>query len=74
MLNKIKDAITNADGTLNGKVLAGLISALILLAQQLLGAFGIEFKGNWDNIQAIFNTILSVLTIIGVVSIPSQKE
>lgn len=74
MLNKIKDAITNADGTLNGKVLAGLISALILLAQQLLGAFGIEFKGNWDNIQAVFNTILTVLTIIGVVSIPSQKE
>lgn len=74
MLNKIKDAITNADGTLNGKVLAGLISALILLAQQLLGAFGIEFKGNWDNIQAIFNTILTVLTIIGVVSIPNQKE
>lgn len=74
MLNKIKDAITNADGTLNGKVLAGLVSALILLAQQLLGAFGIEFKGNWDNIQAIFNTILTVLTIVGVVSIPNQKE
>lgn len=74
MLNKIKGAITNADGTLNGKVLAGLISALVLLAQQILGAFGIEFKGNWENVQAIFNTILTVLTIIGVVSIPNQKE
>lgn len=74
MLNKIKQTITNADGTLNGKVLTGLISALILLAQQVVGVFGIEFKGSWDNIQAIFNTILTVLTIVGVVSIPSQKE
>ena len=73
MLKKIKANITNADGTLNKGVLTGLISSLILLAQQVIKVFGIDFGGNWEDIQNLLNTILSVLVIIGVVSAPKDK-
>jgi len=67
-MEKIKKALQNADGTYNGKVIAGLISLLIVLAQQLLLAFGIKFPGDWNAIVAVVNTILTILGLLGVVS------
>ena len=42
-----KISFKNADGSLNGKLIAGIISLLIVLIQQVLAAFGIKFTGDW---------------------------
>lgn len=67
-MEKIKKALHNADGSYNGKVIAGLISLIIVLAQQLVAAFGIHFTGDWNAIAAVVNTILTILGLLGVVS------
>lgn len=80
MLKKINNALKNADGSYSGKVIAGLLSLLIVLVQQLLAAFGIKFTGDWHAIIAVVNTVLTILGMLGVVSgggvveISNQKE
>lgn len=66
MIKKI--SFKNADGSLNGKLIAGLISLLIVLVQQVLAMFGIKFTGDWKNIVAVINTVLTILGMLGVIT------
>lgn len=68
MLKKLNNSLKNADGSYSGKVIAGLLSLLIVLIQQLFAAFGVKFTGDWNAIAAIVNTVLTILGILGVVS------
>ena len=68
MLKKLNNSLKNADGSYSGKVIAGLLSLLIVLTQQLFAAFGVKFTGDWNAIAAIVNTVLTILGILGVVS------
>ena len=63
-----KISLKNADGSLNGKLIAGLISLLIVLIQQLLAVFGIKFTGDWTSIVAVINTVLTILGMLGVIT------
>ncbi|AVW08981.1 holin [Lactiplantibacillus plantarum] len=63
-----KISFKNVDGSLNGKLIAGIISLLIVLIQQVLAVFGIKFTGDWTNIVAIINTVLTILGMLGVVT------
>ena len=75
-----KISFKNADGSLNGKLIAGIISLLIVLIQQVLFAFGVKFPGDWTSIVAVINTVLTILGMLGVVtdvqtvSAPTIKE
>lgn len=66
MIKKI--SFKNADGSLNGKLIAGIISLLIVLVQQVLAAFGVKFTGDWSAIVAVINTVLTILGMLGVVT------
>jgi uncharacterized membrane protein len=68
MIKKLNNSLKNADGSYSGKVIAGLLSLLIVLIQQLFAAFGIKFTGDWNAIVAVVNTVLTILGILGVVS------
>lgn len=68
MLQKINNALKNPDGSYSGKVIAGLVSLLIVLIQQLFVSFGVKFTGDWNAIIAVVNTVLTILGILGVVS------
>lgn len=68
MLKKLNNSLKNADGSYSGKVIAGLLSLLIVLIQQLFAAFGVKFTGDWNAIVAVVNTVLTILGILGVVS------
>ncbi|MHC6172896.1 phage holin [Lactiplantibacillus plantarum] len=63
-----KISLKNADGSFNGKLIAGIISLLIVLIQQILAVFGIKFAGDWTSIVAVINTILTILGMLGVIS------
>ena len=63
-----KISFKNADGSLNGKLIAGIISLLIVLIQQVLFSFGIKFPGDWTSIVAVINTVLTILGMLGVVT------
>ncbi|MCT0494641.1 holin [Lactiplantibacillus plantarum] len=63
-----KISFKNADGSLNGKLIAGIISLLIVLIQQIFAMFGIKFAGDWGAIVAVINTILTILGMLGVVT------
>lgn len=75
-----KISFKNADGSLNGKLIAGIISLSIVLIQQVLFAFGIKFPGDWTSIVAVINTVLTILGMLGVitdvqtVSAPTVRE
>ncbi|MGY5232870.1 phage holin [Lactiplantibacillus plantarum] len=66
MIKKI--SFKNADGSLNGKLIAGIISLLIVLIQQVLAVFGIKFAGDWSAIIAVVNTVLTILGMLGVIT------
>ncbi|WP_187338206.1 phage holin [Lactiplantibacillus plantarum] len=66
MIKKI--SFKNADGSLNGKLIAGIISLLIVLVQQILAMFGIKFTGDWTSIVAVINTVLTILGMLGVIT------
>ncbi|WCJ50203.1 phage holin family protein [Lactiplantibacillus plantarum] len=53
---------------MNGKLIAGLISLLIVLVQQVFAMFGIKFTGDWTSIVAVVNTVLTILGLLGVVT------
>ena len=63
-----KISFNNADGSLNGKLIAGIISLLIVLIQQVLAVFGIKFAGDWSAIVAVINTVLTILGMLGVIT------
>ena len=63
-----KISFKNADGSLNGKLVAGIISLLIVLIQQVFAMFGIKFTGDWSSIIAVVNTVLTILGMLGVVT------
>ncbi|MGA3270964.1 phage holin [Lactiplantibacillus pentosus] len=66
MIKKI--SFKNADGSLNGKLIAGIISLLIVLIQQIFAMFGIKFTGDWPAIVAVINTVLTILGMLGVIT------
>lgn len=66
MMKKI--SFKNADGSLNGKLIAGIISLLIVLVQQVLAIFGVKFTGDWSAIVGVINTVLTILGMLGVVT------
>ncbi len=66
MMKKI--SFKNADGSLNGKLIAGIISLLIVLVQQVFAMFGIKFTGDWSAIVAVINTVLTILGMLGVIT------
>jgi uncharacterized membrane protein len=68
MIKKMNNALKNPDGSYSGKVIAGLISLLIVLVQQVFAVFGIKFTGDWNAIVAVVNTILTILGALGVLS------
>ncbi|APS41331.1 prophage Lp2 protein 58 [Weissella jogaejeotgali] len=68
MLQKINNALKNPDGSYSGKVVAGLVSLLIVLVQQVFAVFGIKFSGDWNAIVAVVNTVLTILGALGVLS------
>lgn len=63
-----KISFKNTDGSLNGKLIAGIISLLIVLIQQILAMFGIKFPGDWSAIIAVVNTVLTILGMLGVIT------
>ncbi|MCS9985151.1 holin [Weissella paramesenteroides] len=67
-MKKLNNSLKNADGSYSGKVIAGLLSLLIVLIQQAFAVFGIKFTGDWNAIIAVVNTVLTILGILGVVS------
>ncbi|WP_260197238.1 phage holin family protein [Lactiplantibacillus pentosus] len=66
MIKKI--SFKNADGSLNGKLIAGIISLLIVLIQQVFAMFGVKFTGDWSSIVAVINTVLTILGMLGVIT------
>ena len=67
MMKKIKGVLFNQDGSLNGKMLASLISLGLVLIQQVLAIFGLRFTGDIGDIVGAINTVLTILRILGVV-------
>ncbi|WP_436645278.1 phage holin [Lactiplantibacillus plantarum] len=63
-----KISFKNTDGSLNGKLIAGIISLLIVLIQQIFAMFGIKFTGDWSAIVAVINTVLTILGMLGVIT------
>lgn len=63
-----KISFKNVDGSLNGKLIAGIISLLIVLVQQVLAIFGVKFTGDWSAIVGVINTVLTILGMLGVVT------
>lgn len=63
-----KISLRNTDGSWNGKLIAALISLIIVLSQQILAMFGLKFTGAWSAIVAVVNTILTILGLLGVVT------
>ncbi|WP_248000251.1 phage holin [Lactiplantibacillus plantarum] len=63
-----KISFKNADGSLNGKLIAGIISLLIVLIQQVFAMFGVKFTGDWSAIIAVLNTVLTILGMLGVIT------
>ncbi|MBU7475358.1 phage holin [Lactiplantibacillus pentosus] len=63
-----KISLKNADGSFNGKLIAGIISLVIVLIQQVLAVFGIKFTGDWSAIVAVVNTVLTILGMLGVIT------
>lgn len=72
MKDKVYKALHNADGTLNRMTLTGLVSALLLLVQQLAGLLGMDLTGQMAAVQDCINTALTILTVVGVVSVPKD--
>lgn len=72
MKDKVYKALHNVDGTLNRMTLAGLVSALLLFVQQIAGLLGMDLTGQMAAVQDCINTALTILTIVGVVSVPKD--
>ena len=71
-MKNIKNKFIDGDGKINGKMVAGSISLIIMLGQQVFAAFGIKFTGDLNAIVAAINTLLILLGFIGILSEPSE--
>ena len=58
----------------NKTFLVALFSLVLLLIQQVSSVFGIDTKIYNDQLTVVFNTILSVLVLLGIVVDPSTPE
>lgn len=70
----LKKKFLNADGTVNGTVVASFITLLILLVQEMLAIFGIKFTGDWSQIAGAVNTVLAILSAAGFVEGQGKVE
>lgn len=70
-MKNIKSKFIDKDDQINGKMLAGLISLILILVQQIFAAAGIKFTGDLAGIVACINTVLAILGLIGVMSDPA---
>lgn len=67
-MDKILRILKDRDGSWNGKQIAGLLSLLIVLVQQIMVLFGVNFPIDWQGIVNILNTLLVILGLLGVVT------
>ena len=67
-MNKILNILKDKDGSWNGKQIAGLLSLLIVLIQQIMTLFGVNFPINWQGIVGVLNTLLVILGLLGVIT------
>ena len=65
---RILSILKDKDGSWNGKQIAGLLSLLIVLVQQIMALFGVNFPIDWQGIVNILNTLLVILGLLGVVT------
>ncbi|GAW63376.1 hypothetical protein FC65_GL001614 [Ligilactobacillus acidipiscis DSM 15836] len=67
-IKKLFSILKDKDGSWNGKQIAGLLSLLVVLIQQIMTLFGINFPIDWQGIVNILNTLLVILGLLGVVT------
>lgn len=76
-MNKINEILSNKflnqDGTINKTVLVSAITLLIVLVDQVLAIFGI-IPTHQDQVVAVLNTILTILSIFGFVEGPETAQ
>ena len=76
-MNEIKQVLAkkflNVDGTLNKTVLVSAVTLLIVLVDQVLAIFGI-IPTHQDQVVAVLNTILTILSIFGFVEGPETAQ
>ena len=58
----------------NKTFLVALFSLVLLLVQQVSSVFGVDTKIYNDQLTVVFNTVLSVLVLLGIVVDPSTPE
>lgn len=63
-----KISLKNHDGSLNGKLIAALVSLGIVLIQQVAHIFGFNYPIDWVSVVGIINTVLTILGLLGVVT------
>lgn len=76
-MNKFEEIINqkflNKDGSLNKTVLVSAITLLIVLVDQILAIFNV-FPAHQDQVVAILNTLLTILSIFGFVEGPDTAQ
>lgn len=76
-MDKIKEILSkkflNVDGTLNKTVLASAVTLLLVLVDQIMGIFGV-IPTHQDQVVAVLNTILTILSIFGFVEGPETAQ
>lgn len=71
---KIKDSLVKPDGSINGKILAPLISLILVAIQEVAACFGLKFTGDLGAIQALVNTLLTIFGLVGVIADPTPID
>lgn len=74
VLNLIKNKVVKPDGTLNGKIISGLVALIIVFVQQIFACFGAQPKGDVTAFVGLANTALTILGLVGVLSDPTPVE
>lgn len=74
VLNLIKNKLVKPDGTLNGKIISGLVALTIVFVQQVFSCFGFQPKGDITAFVGLANTVLTILGLVGVLSDPTPVE
>lgn len=76
-MNKFEEIINqkflNKDGSLNKTVLVSAITLLIVLIDQILAIFNI-IPAHQDQVVAVLNTVLTILSIFGFVEGPETAQ
>ncbi|TGB09686.1 phage holin [Limosilactobacillus reuteri] len=74
ILSLIKNKLVKPDGTLNGKIISGLVALVIVFVQQVFACFGAQPKGDITAFVGLANTVLTILGLVGVLSDPTPVE